>query len=100
MPATPKASTAEAPAPKAPRTPRKTDGREAILRAAERLFAEHGFEGCSLRAVADRAKVNLAKSQLQTLAGKVEQFQMDTGRLPQSLEEMVKPPANATGLPE
>ena len=53
--------TASAAAP--PTTPRKvgrpkTDGREAILRAAEKLFAEHGFEGCSLRQVADLARVN------------------------------------------
>lgn len=36
----------------------KTDGRDAILSAAERLFAERGFEGCSLRSVADLAGVN------------------------------------------
>ena len=40
------------------RTGRKTDGRLSILRAAERLFAERGFEGCSLRNIADLAKVN------------------------------------------
>lgn len=37
---------------------RKPDGRLNILRAAERLFAERGFEGCSLRNIADLAKVN------------------------------------------
>ncbi|HZH44615.1 MAG TPA: type II secretion system major pseudopilin GspG [Lysobacter sp.] len=55
------------------------------------------FVGTRVLGGADRAKVNLAKSQLQTLAGKVESFQMDTGRLPGSLEELVKQPANATG---
>jgi AcrR family transcriptional regulator len=33
---------------------------ERILDAAERLFAEHGFEGTSIRAIVDSAKVNLA----------------------------------------
>ncbi|WP_011171714.1 MULTISPECIES: TetR/AcrR family transcriptional regulator [Burkholderiales] len=37
---------------------RKSDARENILRASERLFAEHGFTGCSLRNVADTAGVN------------------------------------------
>jgi AcrR family transcriptional regulator len=37
---------------------RKLDARATILDAAERLFAEHGFEGCTLRDVADKAKVN------------------------------------------
>src|SRR5262245_889773 len=31
-----------------------------VLDAAERLFAEHGFEGASIRAIVDAAKVNLA----------------------------------------
>jgi len=57
--ATPSRATATVP----PATPRKvgrpkTDGRDAILSAAEKLFAEHGFEGCSLRKVADLAGVN------------------------------------------
>lgn len=55
------------------------------------------FVGSRVLGGADRAKANLAKSQIQTMAGKVEAFQMDTGRLPASLEELVKPPANATG---
>ena len=42
----------------------------------------------------DRAKVNLARAQVQTLAGKVEQFEMDTGGLPNSLEELVSSSAS------
>src|SRR5215471_5496920 len=33
---------------------------ERILDAAERLFADHGFEGTSIRDIVDEAKVNLA----------------------------------------
>lgn len=40
----------------------------------------------------DRAKANLAKAQVQTLAEKVQQFEMDTGALPSSLEELVSSP--------
>jgi general secretion pathway protein G len=45
----------------------------------------------------DRARVNLAKAQVQTLAEKVQQFEMDTGSLPNSLEELVNAPGNAGG---
>lgn len=45
----------------------------------------------------DRGDYNLAKGQVQTLAGKIDSFQMDTGRLPSSLEELVKAPADANG---
>jgi general secretion pathway protein G len=37
----------------------------------------------------DRAKVNLAKAQVQTLAEKVQQFENDTGNLPGSLDDLV-----------
>ena len=42
----------------------------------------------------DRAKVNLAKAQVQTLAEKVQQYEMDTGSLPGSLDELVKSSAS------
>ena len=45
----------------------------------------------------DRAKVNLAKAQVQTLAEKVQQFDMDTGSLPGSLDELVTQPGSAAG---
>ena len=45
----------------------------------------------------DRAKVNLAKAQVQTLAEKVQQFEQDTGRLPGSLDDLVKAPGDAAG---
>jgi general secretion pathway protein G len=45
----------------------------------------------------DRARVNLGKAQVQTLAEKVQQFEMDTGGLPNSLDELVNQPGNAAG---
>lgn len=45
----------------------------------------------------DRAKVNLAKAQAQTLAEKVQQFEMDTGGLPGALDELVTQPGSAAG---
>ncbi len=38
----------------------------------------------------DRAKVNLARAQVQTLSEKVQQFEMDTGSLPNALDELVQ----------
>lgn len=46
---------------------------------------------------ADRGKANLAKSQVATLAGKIENYQLDTGRLPGRLEDLVTAPAATTG---
>ncbi|GHH60001.1 MULTISPECIES: type II secretion system major pseudopilin GspG [Gammaproteobacteria] len=46
---------------------------------------------------ADRGKANLAKSQIQTLAGKVENYQLDTGKLPSKLEDLVTQPAGSSG---
>lgn len=43
----------------------------------------------------DRAKANLAKAQVQTLAEKVQQYEMDTGSLPGSLQDLVS--SSATG---
>lgn len=45
----------------------------------------------------DRARVNLAKAQVQTLAEKVQQYEMDTGTLPDSLDALVTQPGNASG---
>ncbi len=45
----------------------------------------------------DRARVSLAKAQVQTLAEKVQQYEMDTGTLPQTLDALVTPPGNASG---
>lgn len=55
------------------------------------------FVGSRVLGGADRAKANLAKSQVQTLAGKIEQFEMDTGALPSALTELVAQPGNAAG---
>ena len=45
----------------------------------------------------DRAKANLAKAQVQTMAEKVQQYETDTGNLPNSLDELVTAPGSATG---
>ncbi|ATD68709.1 MULTISPECIES: type II secretion system major pseudopilin GspG [Luteimonas] len=45
----------------------------------------------------DRARVNLAKAQVQTLAEKVHQYEMDTGTLPDALNDLVTQPGGASG---
>lgn len=45
----------------------------------------------------DRAKVKMAVSQLQSLSGKIEQYEMDTGALPNSLNDLVSASGNTKG---
>lgn len=45
----------------------------------------------------DRAKFRLAESQLSSLASKVESYEMDTGRLPERLTDLVKEPNGVRG---
>jgi general secretion pathway protein G len=45
----------------------------------------------------DRAKANLAKAQVQTMAEKIQQYDMDTGSLPNSLDDLVTAPGSAAG---
>jgi general secretion pathway protein G len=40
----------------------------------------------------ERANAKLATMQLETLAGKIDQFRADTGRLPETLDQMVTSP--------
>lgn len=45
----------------------------------------------------DRAKVKMAQSQIAALAGKVSEYENDTGDLPQRLEDLVSSSSNAKG---
>lgn len=55
------------------------------------------FVGSRVIGGKDRGDYNLGKSAVQTLAGKIENFRMDTGRLPNSLDELVTAPGDASG---
>ena len=44
-----------------------------------------------------RANVKLATSGVTDLAGKIENYEMDVGALPERLEDLVKEPGNAKG---
>ena len=46
----------------------------------------------------DRANVRIAETQLVTLAGKIDQFRMDTGKLPDSLDQLVTSTGTANWL--
>jgi general secretion pathway protein G len=46
---------------------------------------------------ADRGKANLAKSQIQTLAGKIDNYQLDTNKLPSKLDDLVTAPGGVSG---
>ncbi|RDZ27569.1 type II secretion system major pseudopilin GspG [Lysobacter silvisoli] len=53
--------------------------------------------GTKVFGAGDQAKFKLAKSQVEALAIKVESFKDDTGRLPNSLDELIKAPSDASG---
>ena len=55
------------------------------------------FAAAKIMGGKDRANVRLARGQVQTIAQSIEQFETDTGRLPASLDELIKAPADATG---
>ena len=45
----------------------------------------------------DKAKYKLAVADVTSLSSKIDQFEMDTGALPQRLEDLVSSPGNAKG---
>jgi general secretion pathway protein G len=45
----------------------------------------------------DRANYRIAEAQIQTLAQKIDQYEMDTGRLPGALQDLVAQPGDAPG---
>jgi general secretion pathway protein G len=45
----------------------------------------------------DRANYRIAEAQIQTLAQKIDQYEMDTGRLPNTLQDLVTQPGDAPG---
>jgi len=45
----------------------------------------------------DRAKWQLAKSQVQTLAAKIESYELDNGSVPNQLQDLVTQPSGASG---
>ncbi|GAB1594555.1 type II secretion system major pseudopilin GspG [Lysobacter claricitrinus] len=55
------------------------------------------FVGSRILGGADRAKANLAKSEVQTLAQKIEQYKEDVGRYPTALSDLAAAPQGATG---
>ena len=46
---------------------------------------------------ADRGKANLAKAQVQTVASKIDNYRLDTNRLPGKLDELVTAPSGVNG---
>lgn len=45
----------------------------------------------------ERAEYKMVQTQLQTISGKIEQYQSDVGSFPDSLEQLTTAPANAAG---
>jgi len=55
------------------------------------------FVGSRIFGASDRAKFKLAQSQVETIGGKIEQYQQDVGSLPPDLDALVKAPGGASG---
>ena len=84
---------------RAPR-PRNTEGGFSLIEIILVVVLIGGivaFAASRILGGGDRAKANLAKAQVQTLAAKVDQYEMDTGSLPATLDALVDNSANAVG---
>ncbi|WP_133501683.1 type II secretion system major pseudopilin GspG [Cognatilysobacter terrigena] len=55
------------------------------------------FVGNRILGGSDRAKANLAKSEVQTLAQKIEQYKEDVGKYPTTLSDLATAPQGSTG---
>jgi len=55
------------------------------------------FAASQIMGGGDKARHNLASAQIQTLAQKIQQYEMDTGRLPATLEDLVREPGGVAG---
>ena len=45
----------------------------------------------------DRGKAGMAKSHVQMIAGKIDEYRVDTGRYPAQLEDLIRAPSGAPG---
>lgn len=54
------------------------------------------FVGSRVIGGADRGKANLTRSQIETLAGQIENYQLDTGKLPERLDDLVTAPSGVS----
>lgn len=54
-----------------------------------------GIVANSVLGSGDKAKYSLARSQIQTLAAKIENYELDNGGPPAQLQDLVRQPANA-----
>src|SRR5204863_1110062 len=78
-------------APRVPGRPAGASGdrtRERVVRAALETFAEHGFEGCSMRDVARKARIRVS-SLYHYFASKEALFQEILGTMAEEMRELV-----------
>jgi len=55
------------------------------------------FAASKIMGGSDQARYQLASAQIQSLAHKIQQYEMDTGRLPSTLEDLVRAPEGVAG---
>jgi general secretion pathway protein G len=56
-----------------------------------------GIVAANVFGESDRAKARLASTQLQTVAAKIDSYELDTGKLPDRLDDLVRQPSGARG---
>ncbi|MEN1929152.1 type II secretion system major pseudopilin GspG [Luteimonas sp. MJ250] len=81
-------------------SPRRSQGGFSLIEIIVVVMLMGGivaFAASRIMGGGDRAKVRLAEAQVQTMAEKINQFEMDTGSLPNALSELVNSPGGTAG---